>query len=249
MSQEQHSSLPLTEDTNKRDYVYVRYEDDADDEMDIYDMISLCLKGLSILKRYIALLLVFLVVGCIAGFCKHKSVKEEYSSSALLFVDLNHDEVSIGDNVDESPRINMLANSLSQIMLSDAVIAPVAEQYADESETVADKMKSLQESLSVDAPGGSQTVRVTVTDKDSLVAQKICNDIVDAGISALNASTSYATISVIFPANEAHVVVNDDSAVSAIGQMAAIFLVLALMVIVIRELSIAYKAHNAAKEQ
>ena len=143
----------------------------------------------------------------------------------------------------------MLANSLSQIMLSDAVIAPVAEQYADESETVADKMKSLQESLSVDAPGGSQTVRVTVTDKDSLVAQKICNDIVDAGISALNASTSYATISVIFPANEAHVVVNDDSAVSAIGQMAAIFLVLALMVIVIRELSIAYKAHNAAKEQ
>ena len=123
MSQEQHSSLPLTEDTNKRDYVYVRYEDDADDEMDIYDIISLCLKGLSILKRYIALLLVFLVVGCITGFCKHKLAKEEYSSSALLFVDLNHDEVSFGDNVDESPRINMLANSLSQIMLSDAVIA------------------------------------------------------------------------------------------------------------------------------
>ena len=44
MSQEQHSSLPLTEDTNKRDYVYVRYEDDNDDEMDIYDIISLCLK-------------------------------------------------------------------------------------------------------------------------------------------------------------------------------------------------------------
>ena len=110
-------------------------------------------------------------------------------------------------------------------------------------------MKSLRENLSVYVPGGTQTVCVTVTDDDSLVAQEICNDIVDAGISALNASTSYATISVIFPASEAHVVVNDDSAVSAIGQMAAIFLVLALMVIVIRELAIAYKAHNAAKEQ
>ena len=52
MSQEQHSSLPLTEDTNKRDYVYVRYEDDADDEMDIYDIISLCLKGLSTLNFF-----------------------------------------------------------------------------------------------------------------------------------------------------------------------------------------------------
>ena len=31
--------------------------------------------------------------------------------------------------------------------------------------------------------------------------------------------------------------------------MAAIFLVLALMIILIRELAMAYKAHNAAKEQ
>ena len=135
-------------------------------------------------------------------------------------------------------------------MWSDAVIAPLAEQYADENETIADKMTDLEKNISVYVPGGSQTVCVSVTDEDPLAAQEICNAIVDAGINALNNSTSSATISVGFPSSEAlEVADSESSAISSIGKMAAIFLVLALMIILIRELAMAYKAHNAAKEQ
>lgn len=135
-------------------------------------------------------------------------------------------------------------------MWSDAVIAPLAEQYADENETIADKMTDLEKKISVYVPGGSQTVCVSVTDEDPLAAQEICNAIVDAGINALNNSTSSATISVVFPSSEAlEVADSESSAISSIGKMAAIFLVLALMIILIRELAMAYKAHNAAKEQ
>lgn len=135
-------------------------------------------------------------------------------------------------------------------MWSDAVIAPLAEQYADENETIADKMTDLEKNISVYVPGGSQTVCVSVTDEDPLAAQEICNAIADAGINALNNSTSSATISVVFPSSEAlEVADSESSAISSIGKMAAIFLVLALMIILIRELAMAYKAHNAAKEQ
>lgn len=135
-------------------------------------------------------------------------------------------------------------------MWSDAVIAPLAEQYADENETIADKMTDLEKNISVYVPGGSQTVCVSVTDEDPLAAQEICNAIVDAGINALNNSTSSATISVVFPSSKAlEVADSESSAISSIGKMAAIFLVLALMIILIRELAMAYKAHNAAKEQ
>lgn len=135
-------------------------------------------------------------------------------------------------------------------MWSDAVIAPLAEQYADENETVADKMTNLEKNTSVYVPGGSQTVCVSVTDEEPLAAQEICNAILDAGINALNNSTSSATISVVFPSSEAlEVADSESSAISSIGKMAAIFLVLALMIILIRELAMAYKAHNAAKEQ
>lgn len=135
-------------------------------------------------------------------------------------------------------------------MWSDAVIAPLAEQYADENETIADKMTDLEKNISVYVPGGSQTICVSVTDEDPLAAQEICNAIVDAGINALNNSTSSATISVVFPSSEAlEVADSESSAISSIGKMAAIFLVLALMIILIRELAMAYKAHNAAKEQ
>ena len=135
-------------------------------------------------------------------------------------------------------------------MWSDAVIAPLAEQYSDENETIADKMTDLEKNISVYVPGGSQTVCVSVTDEDPLAAQEICNAIVDAGINALNNSTSSATISVVFPSSEAlEVADSESSAISSIGKMAAIFLVLALMIILIRELAMAYKAHNAAKEQ
>ena len=110
-------------------------------------------------------------------------------------------------------------------------------------------MTDLEKNISVYVPGGSQTVCVSVTDEDPLAAQEICNAIVDAGINALNNSTSSATISVVFPSSEAlEVADSESSAISSIGKMAAIFLVLALMIILIRELAMAYKAHNAAKE-
>lgn len=50
-------------------------------------------------------------------------------------------------------------------MWSDAVIAPLAEQYADENEIVADKMTDLEKNISVYVPGGAQTVCVSVTDE------------------------------------------------------------------------------------
>ena len=59
MAEEMNRKDAAQEKLTDRNYVYVRYENDDDDEMDIYDIITLCKKGLLIAKRYIALLLVF----------------------------------------------------------------------------------------------------------------------------------------------------------------------------------------------
>ena len=105
--------------------------------MDIYDIITLCKKGLLIAKRYIALLLVFFVLGGVVGFVKAKVFKEEkYTSTALLFVDLNRDVIDTSNDMNESSKISMLANSFSQIVSSDSVIAPIAKQYALDSEDI-----------------------------------------------------------------------------------------------------------------
>ena len=129
MAEEMNRKDAAQEKLTDRNYVYVRYENDDDDEMDIYDIITLCKKGLLIAKRYIALLLVFFVLGGVVGFVKAKVFKEEkYTSTALLFVDLNRDVIDTSNDMDESSKISMLANSFSQIVSSDSVIAPIAKQ-------------------------------------------------------------------------------------------------------------------------
>ena len=92
MAEEMNRKDAAQEKLTDRNYVYVRYENDDDDEMDIYDIITLCKKGLLIAKRYIALLLVFFVLGGVVGFVKAKVFKEEkYTSTALLFVEQAHE--------------------------------------------------------------------------------------------------------------------------------------------------------------
>ena len=137
MAEEMNRKDAAQEKLTDRNYVYVRYENDDDDEMDIYDIITLCKKGLLIAKRYIALLLVFFVLGGVVGFVKAKVFKEEkYTSTALLFVDLNRDVIDTSNDMNESSKISMLANSFSQIVSSDSVIAPIAKQYALDSEDI-----------------------------------------------------------------------------------------------------------------
>ena len=124
MAEEMNRKDAAQEKLTDRNYVYVRYENDDDDEMDIYDIITLCKKGLLIAKRYIALLLVFFVLGGVVGFVKAKVFKEEkYTSTALLFVDLNRDVIDTSNDMNESSKISMLANSFSQIVSSDSVRA------------------------------------------------------------------------------------------------------------------------------
>ena len=72
MAQELENKNTLRETADGRQLVYIRYEDDDDEELDIFDIITLCKKGLLILKKYIALLLVFLVIGGVLGFVKSR---------------------------------------------------------------------------------------------------------------------------------------------------------------------------------
>ena len=62
MAEEMNRKDAAQEKLTDRNYVYVRYENDDDD-----DIITLCKKGLLIAKRYIALLLVFFVLGGVVG--------------------------------------------------------------------------------------------------------------------------------------------------------------------------------------
>ena len=79
----------------------------------------------------------FFVLGGVVGFVKAKVFKEEkYTSTALLFVDLNRDVIDTSNDMNESSKISMLANSFSQIVSSDSVIAPIAKQYALDSEDI-----------------------------------------------------------------------------------------------------------------
>ena len=244
MAEEMNRKDAAQEKLTDRNYVYVRYENDDDDEMDIYDIITLCKKGLLIAKRYIALLLVFFVLGGVVGFVKAKVFKEEkYTSTALLFVDLNRDAVDTSNDMDESSKISMLANSFSQIVSSDSVIAPIAKQYALDSEdidvenedAVNTKMDDLRENISVYVPGGTQTIYVSVTDDDAERCQSICETIVDTGIKAMDSATKEKSEAA-------------GAAASALT-MAAIFLVVAILIVAVRELGIAYKAHEAAKQE
>ena len=50
MEKEQNHNGTALEKADNREYVYVRYECNDDDEMDIYDIIDLCKRGVLILK-------------------------------------------------------------------------------------------------------------------------------------------------------------------------------------------------------
>ena len=255
MAQELENKNTLRETADDRQYVYVRYEEDNDEEeMDIYDIITLCKKGLLILKKYIALLLVFLVIGGAFGYVKAKLT---YTSNAVLFVDLNRDMLQNDNDTNEAGKISMLANSFAEIVRSDAIITPIARKYASEDKKISnsnedaliEKVDEIRNSIGVWTPGGTQIIQVSVSvqvaNDEVEHAQDICESVVQAGIDSLDTITDYATIKVISSATESRKGKPARALNSAIST-AAIFLVVALVIMIVRELGLAYKAHEAA---
>ena len=227
MEKEQNHNGTALEKADNREYVYVRYECNDDDEMDIYDMIDLCKKGVLILKRYIVLLLIFVLAGSVFGYVKAKQdASEAYTSSALLFVDLNREQY-------ETSTLSMLAKSFSQIVNSDSIMTPVSDKFA-------------VSNVDVTVPDGTQTIQVTVTADNASDAKEGCASLVNAGIDAVTSATNYATITVVSPASETTQSSMEDTAKDT-AIAAVIFLLLALAIVTVRELAFAYKAHEAAK--
>lgn len=227
MEKEQNHNGTALEKADNREYVYVRYECNDDDEMDIYDIIDLCKKGVLILKRYIVLLLIFVLVGSVFGYLKAKhDASEAYTSSALLFVDLNREQY-------ETSTLSMLAKSFSQIVNSDSIMTPVSDKLS-------------VSNVDVTVPDGTQTIQVTVTADNASDAKEGCASLVNAGIDAVTSATNYATITVVSPASEAAQSSMEDTAKDT-AITAVIFLLVALAIVTVRELAFAYKAHETAK--
>ena len=227
MEKEQNHNGTALEKADNREYVYVRYECNDDDEMDIYDIIDLCKKGVSILKRYIVLLLIFVLAGSVLGYLKAKQdASEAYTSSALLFVDLNREQY-------ETSTLSMLAKSFSQIVNSDSIMTPVSNKFA-------------VSNVDVTVPDGTQTIQVTVTADNASDAKEGCASLVNAGIDAVTSATNYATITVVSPASEAAQSSMEDTAKDT-AITAGIFLLVALAIVTVRELAFAYRAHETAK--
>ena len=227
MEKEQNHNGTALEKADNREYVYVRYECNDDDEMDIYDIIDLCKKGVLILKRYIVLLLIFVLAGSVLGYLKAKQdASEAYTSSALLFVDLNREQY-------ETSTLSMLAKSFSQIVNSDSIMTPVSDKFA-------------VSNVDVTVPDGTQTIQVTVTADNASDAKEGCASLVNAGIDAVTSATNYATITVVSPASEAAQSSMEDTAKDT-AMAAVIFLLVALAIVTVRELAFAYRAHEAAK--
>ena len=139
-----------------------------------------------------------------------------------------------------------------------SVIAPIAKQYALDSEdidvenedAVNTKVDNLRENITVTVPSDTQTINVSVTDDDAERCQSICETIVDTGIKAMDSATNYATISIVSPASEGKKEKSEAAGAAASAlTMAAIFLVVAILIVAVRELGIAYKAHEAAKQE
>ena len=259
MAQELENKNTLRETADDRQFVYVRYDEDNDEEeMDIFDIITLCKKGLLILKKYIALLLVFLVIGGAFGYVKAKLTRKiPYTSNAVLFVDLNRDMLQNDNDTNEAGKISMLASSFAEIVHSDAIITPIARKYASEDKKISSsnedaliqKIDEIRNNISVWTPGGTQIIQVSVTvevaNDEVEHAQDICESVVQAGIDSLDSITDYATIKVISSATESRKGQTTRALYSALS-MAAIFLVIALVIMIVREFGIAYKAHEAA---
>ena len=227
MEKEQNHNGTALEKADNREYVYVRYEGNDDDEMDIYDIIDLCKRGVLILKRYIVLLLIFVLAGSVLGYLKAKhDASEAYTSSALLFVDLNREQY-------ETSTLSMLAKSFSQIVNSDSIMTPVSDKFA-------------VSNVDVTVPDGTQTIQVTVTADNASDAKEGCASLVNAGIDAVTSATNYATITVVSPASEAAQSSMEDTAKDT-AITAVIFLLVALAIVTGRELAFAYRAHETAK--
>lgn len=228
-----HNGTALEKDSN-REYVYVRYESDDDDEMDIYDIVDLCKKGVSILKRYIVLLLIFVLAGCVLGYLKAKhDASETYTSSALLFVDLDREQYSSSNDIYDASTLSMLAKSFSQIVNSDSIMTPVSDKFA-------------VSNVEVTVPDGTQTIQVAVTADNASDAKEGCASLVNAGIDAVTSATNYATITVVSPASEATQSSVEDTAKDT-AMTAVVFLLVALAIVAVRELTFAYRAHETAK--
>ena len=227
MEKEQNHNGTALEKADNRGYVYVRYECNDDDEMDIYDIIDLCKKGALILKRYIVLLLIFVLAGSVFGYLKAKhDASEAYTSSALLFVDLNREQY-------ETSTLSMLAKSFSQIVNSDSIMTPVSDKFS-------------VSNVDVTVPDGTQTIQVTVTADNASDAKEGCASLVNAGIDAVTSATNYATITVVSPASEAAQSSMEDTAKDT-AITAGIFLLVALAIVTVRELAFAYRAHETSK--
>lgn len=222
------------EKADNREYVYVRYEGNDDDEMDIYDIIDLCKKGALILKRYIVLLLIFVLAGSVLGCLKAKhDASEAYTSSALLFVDLNREQYSGSNDIYETSTLSMLAKSFSQIVNSDSIMAPVSNKFS-------------VSNVDVTVPDGTQTIQVTVTADNASDAKEGCASLVNAGIDAVTSATNYATITVVSPASEAAQSSMEDTAKDT-AITAVIFLLVALAIVTVCELAFVYRVHETAK--
>ena len=234
MEKELNHNGTALEKASNREYVYVRYESDDDDEMDIYDVVDLCKKGVSILKRYIVLLLIFVLAGSVLGYLKAKhDASETYTSSALLFVDLDREQYSSANDIYDASTLSMLANSFSQIVNSDSIMTPVSDKFS-------------VSNVDVTVPDGTQTIRVTVTADNASDAKEGCSSLVNAGIDAVTSATNYATITVVSPASEATQSSIENTAKDT-TMAAVIFLLVALAIIAVRELTFAYRAHETAK--
>lgn len=234
MEKELNRNGTALEEANNREYVYVRYESDDDDEIDIYDIVDLCKKGVSILKRYIVLLLIFVLAGCVLGYLKAKhDASETYTSSALLFVDLDREQYSSSNDIYDASTLSMLAKSFSQIVNSDSIMTPISDKFA-------------VSNVDVTVPDGTQTIRVTVTADNASDAKEGCASLVNAGIDAVTSATNYATITVVSPASEATQSSMEDTAKDT-ATAAVIFLLVALAIVAVRELTFAYRAHETAK--
>lgn len=234
MEKEPNRNGTALEEANNREYVYVRYESDDDDEMDIYDIVDFCKKGVLILKRYIVLLLIFVLAGSVLGYLKAKhDASETYTSSALLFVDLDREQYSSSNDIYDASTLSMLAKSFSQIVNSDSIMTPVSDKFA-------------VSNVDVTVPDGTQTIQVAVTADNASDAKEGCASLVNAGIDAVTSATNYATITVVSPASEATQSSVEDTAKDT-AMTAVVFLLVALAIVAVRELTFAYRAHETAK--
>lgn len=234
MEKEPNRNGTALEEANNREYVYVRYESDDDDEMDIYDIVDFCKKGVLILKRYIVLLLIFVLAGSVLGYLKAKhDASETYTSSALLFVDLDREQYSSSNDIYDASTLSMLAKSFSQIVNSDSIMTPVSDKFA-------------VSNVDVTVPDGTQTIQVAVTADNASDAKEGCASLVNAGIDAVTSATNYATITVVSPASEATQSSVEDTAKDT-AMTAVVFLLVALAIVAVREFTFAYRAHETAK--